>query len=196
MKSNKFIVNEVIETLDKWVILYLVGYAALWKMLDVLITEFKRRGGAVPQELIEELRTSKSMISILDADPSSIDTITEVEILLGKIESTLLYLAEADFGKEYANEYSKRIIDARAGFSDQDNIFSPRFVTGIPRGMDWIRFKTDDNMNRTEVEELAHNFGLLSRQQDNDSVIIYGDKEKIREFIQRVAEKIGKTKKK
>jgi len=41
---------------------------------------------------------------------------------------------------------------------------------------------------------LALDFGLPFKWQSNDSVIIYGNKGKIREFIQRVAEKIGKTK--
>ncbi len=171
------------------------SYTALWKTLDVLIAEFRRRGGAVPQELIEDLRSAKTMMSVLKADPSSIDTITEIEVLLGKIESTLLYLTEADLGKEFANEFSKRIMDARAGTADQNNVSSPRFVAGIPRGMDWIRFRRDDDMSRIDVEELAHDFGLLFKWQSKDSVIIYGDKEKIREFIQGVAEKIGKTKK-
>ena len=172
------------------------NYNSLWKILDALVAEFRRKSGTVPQEIIDDLKSAKTMISVLNADPSSIEIITELESLLGKIEATLLFLVEADFGKEYANEFSKRIMDMRMGGFNQEIVSTPRFIAGIPRRAHWIRFKIDDIMGRMDVEGLAHGLGLSYKWQNNDLIIIYGDKEKIKTFIQKVAEKTDKSKRK
>jgi hypothetical protein len=174
----------------------LKNYNSLWKALELLIAEFRQKSGTIPNEIIEDLKSAKTLISILNADPSQIEIITDLESHLGKMEATLLYLAETKFGKEYADEYSKRLIDTKMRSVDQENVSSSRFIIGIPRGAHMIRFKLDDTIGRKDVEELVQNLKLSYKWQDKDIVIIYGAEEKIKTFIQKVANKTGKTKKK
>ncbi len=170
------------------------SYSQLWKMLDNLIAEYRRKRGVVPQQLVDDLKSAKTVIGILGADPSSADEVDELEVLLGRIESTFLFLAESDFGREYADECSKKIINAR-NRTTEESISPPRFVTGIPRGIDWIRFGTHGLLEKKETEELATTLNLSFKWESTDSAIIYGERDKMRMFIRKVAEKIKRTRK-
>lgn len=171
-------------------------YTKLWKILEELTLEFKRRGTSVPQEIIDDLKSAKTMITVYERDPSYPENVLEVESLLVKIEANLLYIAEADFGIKFADEYQRKILEARIVNEEKKAVPSSRFILGIPSGEHWLRFKPTDTTERKDVEELAKSLELSFRLEGNGLLIIHGDEKKIKDLIQRIAEKIGKTKKK
>ena len=171
-------------------------YTKVWQILEELTLEYKRRGKTVPQEIIDDLKSAKTMIAVYERDPSYPENVLQVESLLGKIEANLLYIAEADFGRAFADGYQKRILDARLVTQEKKTAPPSRFIPGIPSGEHWIRFKPTDAAERRDVEELARSLGLSSRLERNGSLILHGDEKKIKDLVQKIAEKAGKAKKK
>ncbi|MEM2393621.1 MAG: DUF2096 family protein, partial [Candidatus Bathyarchaeia archaeon] len=85
MKVNSFITANT-----NWVDGALsMGYLTVWKVLEEMITDFRRRGVAVPKEVIGDLKYARTLINVLKADPSSLETSQRIEEYLNNIESYL-----------------------------------------------------------------------------------------------------------
>ena len=113
----------------------------LWKTLETLILDLKRKGALIPQEVIEDLKSAKTMISIYEIDSSYMENLSDIEFLFNKVEISLISIAEADFGKEYGDECLRRISETRKINNSQKHVSSSNFVLGIPKGEHWIKFK-------------------------------------------------------
>jgi len=171
-----------------------MNYEYLWKTLEELIGELTRNGVTVPRELVDDLKSAKTLINIHKVDPTVLDIATEIELYLGKIESNLLYLAELDVGKEYADECLRRIYDARRRGMGEQVAVTPRFVSGVPKGEYWIRIKASDLISEGDLGELLEKLNLSSKPQRNGYLLIHGKEENVKALIKEVGEKIGKRK--
>jgi len=171
-----------------------MNYEYLWKALEGLIVELTNKGITIPQELVDDLKSAKTLISIHKAEPMALDIATEIELYIEKVESNLLYLAESDIGKEYADECLRRIHDARRkGLSEKPKVTS-RFVSGVPKGEYWIRIEASDLISNREIDKLLAKLNLSSKLQENGYILVYGKEENVKAFIKEVGEKILKKK--
>jgi len=170
-----------------------MNYELLWKTIEELMVELADRGVTIPQDLMDDLKSAKTFISIYKTDPSALDVMTEVALYLDKIEPNLLYLAESEVGKKYASAWIKKISDAR--LEKAETIIVPsKFVAEIPKGEHWIRIKTADIISDDNLRELLRNLNLSSKSQDDGYLLIYGKEENVKSFIREVGRKIGKGK--
>ena len=170
-----------------------MNYELLWKTLEELMIELTDRGVTIPQELMDDLKSAKTFISIYKTGPSALDVVTEVALYLDKIEPNLLYLAESEVGEKYASAWVKKISDARLEKAETTAVPS-KFVAEIPRGEHWIRIKTADIISDDNLKELLKNLNLSSKSQDDGYLLIYGKEENVKSFIREVDRKIGKGK--
>jgi hypothetical protein len=168
-----------------------LNYDYIWKTLDELLIELRKKGVSVPQEVVDDLKSARTLISIYKADSASSDAATQIEEYVRRVESYVLYLAEADLGNEYAEDCLKRIGEAWAMVRLERSMpQSSKFISGVPRGVYWIRLKTKDTINRGELEELVSSLELTLKQQEDDYVLISGKQETIKVLLKRVAENI------
>jgi len=164
------------------------NYLEVWRVLDELVNVIKGKGGNVPKGVISELRSAKALINMFNLDKTKLETLTKIESHLGNIEQTLLYIAESDVNRDLADTYLKKILEARGKQMIEQKMPS-RFIPAIPRDQHWIRVRIDEDINKSEVKVLSDELDLSLKEQDEDHVIIYGDKEKIKNLIQKMAER-------
>ncbi|MGQ9642161.1 MAG: DUF2096 family protein [Candidatus Bathycorpusculaceae bacterium] len=117
-----------------------MGQLAVWKVLEGMILEFRRRGVAVPAEVVDNLKSAKTMIKILKADPSRWETAQRIEEYLSNVESYLISEGQKKFGVEYVDKWLKKLEEASVRFPDLEEE-ETRFVPGLPREQRWIRVK-------------------------------------------------------
>ncbi|MDH5460334.1 MAG: DUF2096 domain-containing protein, partial [Candidatus Bathyarchaeota archaeon] len=108
-----------------------MGYLAAWKVLEEMITDFRKRGVTVPADVISNLRYAKTLINVLKADPSRVDTGQKVEEHLRSVESYLVSKGQESFGAGYAEEWLKRLDEASKKVLEEEE--ETRFISGLPR---------------------------------------------------------------
>jgi len=172
-----------------------MGHEEVWKTLNDLIIEFRKKGEIIPSEVMEDLRAAKTLIHVLKADPTKTENIPVIETYLGNVESHLIFAAQTIFGSEFVNHWMKKIQEAR----EKPDLEVPattasRFVPGLPRGQRWVRVQVSEETPKEEIEELVEKSGLTCKMQDDGYMLVYGDGEKLKQFIKRTAAKLRLTK--
>lgn len=165
-------------------------YGRIWKVLDELLTELQARGVAIPSDIVNDLRSAKTMIEILKAGPEHLESIQRIEAYLSSVESFLIFVGEDRFGRDYVQGWMRKLRDARKIIFKALEPREPlRLVSEVPRGKHWIRVKVSEAIPRDEVERLARENDLLYRLQEDRHLLIYGDEAKVKSFIKGMADK-------
>ena len=167
-------------------------YEDTWKVLSDLLVELRKRGQTIPTDVVEDLRSAKTMIQVLKADPSHIENIPKIETFLGKVESHLVFLAQEKFGSSLADKWLKKLDSARKVVAKEHKA-APRFVSGLPRGEHWVRVKVSKDTPREAVQKLAEEKNLSHKVQENGYVLVSGDSEGIKSFVKTIAERSRST---
>lgn len=165
-----------------------MGYLAAWKVLEEMITDFRKRGISVPAEVMKDLRSAKTLINVLKADPSNLDTKQKIEDYLLSVESYLISEGQRAFGTSYVEEWLKRLNEAGESWEGEGET---RFVPGVPRGRSWIRIKPLAEVPLKKLKELAEESNLSYKVQNDGYLLVYGEDESLREFVKKMASKYG-----
>lgn len=174
-----------------------MGYNEVWKTLADFLTQLQEKGETIPDEIIEDLRSAKTMIQILKADPARTENLARIEAYLENVESYLVFAAQDKLGVKYAEKWMQKIAEARVETHEEEETKAPsRFVAGLPRGKHWVRIQISEDTPRKEIEELAREVGLSHQMQQNGYLFVYGEDEKVKIFVKKMAEKIRGFRKK
>jgi hypothetical protein len=173
-----------------------MGHNQVWKTLDSLIAEFKKHGQTVPLNIIEDLRSAKTLMQVLRADPKRAENIPSIEMYLGNIESYLIFEAHKKIGAAFAEDWMQRLREARKASEAEEEPLEPssKFVSGVPRDQKWVRVQVSDEMPEGKTKELAAECGLSTRIQPDGYLLVYGDDSGIKLFIQKIGEKLQRGK--
>lgn len=173
-----------------------MGYEKVWKVLDSLIIELRKKGEVVPPNIVDDLRSAKTLMQVLKADPSHVENLPKIEALLESVESYIMLVAQDKFEAEVYEEWMKRLNDARREAYQEEIETEPasRFVSGVPKDAFWMRVQVSDEMPKHAIEKLANENNLSCKFQEDGYVLVYGDKEKVKSFIKEVTEKYHKQK--
>ena len=166
-----------------------MGYEELWKALADLYSDLRKKGELIPNEIMKDLRSAKTMIQILKADPTNIENIPRVETYLENLEFHLAPAAQKRFGTEYVDQWMKKLEEAKKRICDEEEAAAPRFVPGIPRGERWIRVQVSKETPQRNIERLAEENKLSYRIQEDGYLLVYGSDEGIKSFIKRLSKK-------
>lgn len=173
-----------------------MGHNQVWKTLDSLIAEFRKRGQTVPLNIIEDLRSAKTLIQVLKADPKHAENIPTIEMYLGNVESHLIFEAHQKFGAHFAEDWMQKLREARKTTSVEEEPLelSSKFVSGVPRDQKWLRVQVSDQTPENEIKKLAAECNLSTRIQPDGYMLVYGDDGGIKLFIQTIGEKLQRRK--
>jgi len=166
-----------------------MGYGEAWKVLADLITELRKRGETIPPHIMNDLRSAKTMIQILKADPTHTENLPRIETYLENVESYLVFTAQEKFGSDYAEEWIKKLDKARRAREEEEEATS-RFVPGLPRGKYWVRVQVSESMSKNDIKRLAKESKLSSKMQKNGYMLVYGDVEKVKLFVKKMSKKL------
>jgi len=171
-----------------------LGFGEVWKILDDLIVEFRRRGETIPPNVIEDLRAGKTMIQVLKADPSRAENIPSIEMYLSNVESYLIFTAHEKFGSEFAEKWMQKLHEARktVHHGEEEKTWEPtsKFVPGLPRGKKWVRVQVSADTPKSEIKKLASECGLSSKMQTDGYMLVYGEEDRLKLFVQKTSEKL------
>jgi hypothetical protein len=167
-----------------------MGYMAAWKVLEQMIADFRKKGAAVPAEIISDLRSAKTLISVLKADVSRVDTSQKIEEYLLHVESYIVSEGQKLFGAEYVEEWLKRLDEASRKISEEEEE-ETRFIPGIPREHKWIRVKPSAELSMEKLKLLADESHLLYHVQNDGCLLVYGEDKNIKDFVKKMATKHG-----
>ena len=168
-----------------------MGHKEVWKTLNDLIIEFRKKGETIPPEVMADLRAAKTLIHVLKADSTKIENVPTIEMYLGNVEAHLIFAAQARFGSEFVNRWMKKLRKAR----EKPDVELPaetasKFVPGLPRGQRWVRVQVSEETPKEEIEELVKEIGLACKMQEDEYMLVYGEGEKLKRFIKRTAAKL------
>jgi hypothetical protein len=167
-----------------------MNYLAAWKVLEEMITDFRRRGIGVPTEIMSDLRSAKTLINVLKADPSRVDTSQKVDEYLLNVESYLVSEGQKMFGSGYVEEWLKRLDEASKKMLEKEEE-ETKFIPGVPREHKWIRVKPSTELPIEKLKKLAEESHLSCNVQNDGCLLVYGEDGRIREFIKKMATKYG-----
>jgi hypothetical protein len=165
-----------------------MGYLAVWKVLEEMILEFRKRGIAIPVEVRDNLKSARTMIKILKADPSRGETMQKIEEYLSNVESYLISEGQKKFGVEYLDKWLKKLDEASMQFPDLEEE-ETRFVPGLPREHKWIRVKPSAELPMEKLKLLAKELNLSCELQGDGYLLVYGEDERLKDFVKKMAKK-------
>ena len=90
-----------------------MGYLAVWKVLEEMAADFKKRGIAVPPDVVNDLKSAKTIIKVLKADPTYAENAQKIEEYLTNVESYLVSEGQKRLGPAYVDEWLQ--LRAKAG---------------------------------------------------------------------------------
>jgi len=166
-----------------------MSYDERWKVLADLFTELRKKGEKIPTDVMNDLRSAKTMIQILKADSTHIENIPRVETYLGNVESYLIFAAQENFGSEFVKRWMRKLEEARRAVKVQGKAEAPRFVPGLPKDKHWVRVQISEDTSREDIQRIANENKLSCKMQKNGYMLVYGNSESIKTFVKKMAEK-------
>ena len=114
-----------------------MSYEEKWNILADFLIELQERGKKTPAEIMDDLRSAKTIIQILKADPTHTESISRIETYLRSVESYAIFAAEK-LETETAEEWLKKLEDPIKVEKKEKREAVSRFILGIPRDKNWV----------------------------------------------------------
>jgi hypothetical protein len=162
-----------------------MNYEEKWKVLADLLTELQERGEKVPADVINELRSAKTMIQVLKADPTHTENRSRIDTYLRNVESYAIFTTEKH-GTEIVEEWLKKLEPKTV--KNKEKREASRFIPRAPRDKNWVRIQISEDIRREDVKKLVEESGLSYETQKNGYMLVYGDGENIKSLVKRLAE--------
>jgi hypothetical protein len=165
-----------------------MGYLAVWKVLEEMVTDFKKKGITVPVDIIGDLKNAKTIISISKADPSRGENILKIEEYLGNVESYLVSEGLKRVGQAYVDEWLERTDQAGRKIVDEEEE-ETRFISSLPREQKWIRLTPSRELPLQKLKTLANESNLSYHVQTDGCLLVFGPDTVIKDFVKKIAAK-------
>jgi len=155
-----------------------------------LIGDLKRSGMPISSQIMNDLRSMKTMMEIAKIDRSNPDVKRRIEEYMNNLEAYLLPIARERLGQEYVDTLMDKIAEAQKNMMMTEQKSEKRFPVGVPRDKHWIRIKLTEETPLDLIKRISEEFGLVNEIQDDGYLLIYGEKEQIKKFIKRTARQL------
>ena len=164
-----------------------MSYDEKWKVLADLLIELQKKGETVPADVMNDLRSAKTIIQVLKADPSHIESVSRVDTYLRSVESYAILTAEK---LGIVEEFLKKLKETKKIKGQERGSAISRFVPGVPRDKSWIRIQISEDNLQENVQKLLKKSKLSHKMQKNGYMLVYGNAENIRIFVKKMAEQL------
>jgi hypothetical protein len=176
-----------------------MGYAAVWKILEEIIIELRKKGVETPAAVMNDLKSAKVLMNVLDAtERDRGEEAPKIEQYLGSVEAYLVTEAQKTFPPARIDTWLRRIEEANCDTcqtcsvpTEQPEKAEAKFITGVPRDQKWIRVKPLPNLPAEKLKQLAQETNLAYRE-ENEHIIIHGSPEKIKNFVKKMTQQTAK----
>jgi hypothetical protein len=177
-----------------------MGYEAVWKVLEEIIIELRKKGVATPQRVMNDLKSAKVLMKIMDASEKDRgETAPKIEQYLGSVEAYLVTEAQKTFAPARIDKWLRRLEEASCDTCQTCGVERERkekeeakFITGVPRDQKWIRVEPLAKLPLEKLKDLAEKQQLSSRLEEDGRLLVYGKAEDIKEFVKKMTEQTAK----
>jgi hypothetical protein len=177
-----------------------MGYEAVWKVLEEIIVELRKKGVATPKRVMNDLKSAKVLMKIMDASEKDRgETAPKIEQYLGSLEAYLVTEAQKTFAPARIDGWLRRIEEASYNKCQTCRVESERtgkveekFITGVPRDQKWIRVEPLASLPAEKLKQLAGETSLSFREEKDGHLVVYGSAEKIKKFVKKMTEQTAK----
>jgi hypothetical protein len=165
-----------------------MDYQAVWKILEQMVADFKKRGVTVPAHIIDDLKNAKIMIIVSKSDPSGGENMQRIEEYLRNVESYLVSEGERKFGQAYVDEWLGRRDQAGKKIVGEEEE-KTRLISGLPREKKWIRLTPSDELPLDKLKALVEESNLSYKVQNDGCLLVFGQDAALRDFVKKIAAK-------
>ena len=177
-----------------------MGYEAVWKVLEEIVIELRKKGVETPPNVMNDLKSAKILMKVLDASESDRgETAPKIEQYLGSLEAYLVTTAQKKFPPARIDTWLKRIETANCNMCQTCSVETTKtektetkFITGVPRDQKWILVKPLANLPAEKLKQLAEKTNLSFREEQDGHLIIHGSAENIKKFVKKMTEQASK----
>ena len=164
-----------------------MSYDEQWKVLADLLIELQKRGKSIPADVMNDLRSAKTIIQVLKADPTHTESISRIDTYLRSVESYAIFTAEK-LGTKIVEEWLKKLKETKRGKDRKRGEKATRFIPGVPRDKSFVRIQISEDTPQENVEKLVKKSKLSHKMHKNGHMLVYGNEENIKSFVKRMAE--------
>ena len=168
-----------------------MGYSDSWKILEEIVIEFRKRGITVPEKVMTDLRSAKTMIKLMETvDRDRGEISLKLEQYLTSLEGYLITEAQKVFPPERIDDWLQRLDKPAcdACTSTVQTKEETRFISGVPRDQKWVRVKPISGLPIEKLETLANESNLSCMHDKEGHLVVYGKAENIKEFVKKMTE--------
>ena len=160
-----------------------------WKILADLLTELQKQGKKIPTDVMKDLRSAKTMIQVLKADPTHIETMSRIDTYLRSVESYAISTAER-LEKKIAEDWLTKLNNQNRGKTSEKTEVASRFIHGIPRDKNWVRIQISEDITQENLKKLVKENGLSYLTQKNGYITVYGNGENLKKFVKMLTDQL------
>ncbi len=128
---------------------------AYWKLLEEMTIELKKKGVVIPENILGDLRSAKSMIKLHCTQAQGAgDVIQKAEELTANLEAYLVTEGQKCLGSEKIDLWLSRLEEANAEVCEEVATEN-KFVTGVPRDQKWVRVEPVNSLSVERMGQIA-----------------------------------------
>ncbi|MDR2707648.1 MAG: DUF2096 domain-containing protein [Nitrososphaerota archaeon] len=169
-----------------------MDHMVIWKTLETLLIELRKTNIQIPVNILEDLRTARSILEISYSEDASEETTAKAEVYLTNVKAYIIDQAQKTFDPPVVNEWLTRLKHDTIPTIKEKPAETPKdkFVIDTPRNQHWIRIETDHNkLPEEHVLKLAKKWNLTVNKQTDNRLILYGQLDDIKAFVKQIATK-------
>ncbi len=163
----------------------------IWKTLEDLLIELRKKTVQIPINILEDLRAAKSMIELSSNEDAPKETIAKAQVYITNVEAYLISQAQKVFEPTVVDNWLKRLKGANKQ-ETKTNISPSRFIVGVPRDQQWIRIETDNNkLSEKYILKIAEKWHCTVNKQTDGRLMVYGQLDAVKEFVKQITVEIA-----
>jgi hypothetical protein len=163
---------------------------ATWKTLEDMMIELKKKGVTIPENIMEDLRSAKSMIKLACTQGSHGNEVMKTEEYLANVEAYLVNEGQKAFGSRHVDEWLRRLEEAGTcgEVCEHPAEREDQFVTGVPRDQKWIRVEPTEKLSTERIQQLVKDHNLQFKLQKDGRILVYGMPANLKAFVKQMTE--------
>lgn len=161
----------------------------MWKVLEEMAADLRKKHVVIPSAVIDDLKSAKTMIEILKADPCRGETVQKVEEYLANVEFQLVSEGQR-IGTAYVKKWLRKLDGANKKISEEVEE-ETRFISGLTSRRGWIRVKSLPELSIEKLKVLADASNLQYTVQKDGCLVVYGESKQIKDFVKSISAKHG-----
>ena len=157
------------------------------RVLEEMIIEFRKKGLAVPQKVLEDIKSARVLMKVEEADCKSRgETSPKIDEYLGSVEAYLVTEAQNKLPPEKVDEWLRRLEAAGCDTCMIEEKGESRFIPGLPRDQKWVRVMPLASLPAEKLKEFAAELQLSVRSDDDGHLLVFGGAEGIKAFVKKM----------